>query len=161
MQRKFETSPIVATEETVLGDTCRQNKRREESASSAIFCVSAVPRPKGDNPSLHGSSTSRNRLSPWVVDETTKVYLFVGRRRNDESLSLRRRLGIVSLRGSLSRKTAVSLCKSEGSILCGGGCRRRGSVSVALLNGDGALFDGTGSDSLRSIGGEKDHGLVV
>ena len=30
-----------------------------------------------------------------------------------------------------------------GSILCGGGCRRRGSVSVALLNGDGALFDGT------------------
>ncbi|WZZ68007.1 hypothetical protein YC2023_079377 [Brassica napus] len=39
----------------------------------------------------------------------------------------RRRLGIVSLR----------------SIFCGGGCRRRGSVSVALLNGDGALFDGT------------------
>uniref|UniRef100_A0A0D3E2C6 Uncharacterized protein n=1 Tax=Brassica oleracea var. oleracea TaxID=109376 RepID=A0A0D3E2C6_BRAOL len=38
-----------------------------------------------------------------------------------------RRLGIVSLR----------------SIICGGGCRGRGSVSVALLNGDRALFDGT------------------
>ena len=30
-----------------------------------------------------------------------------------------------------------------GSILCGGGCRGRGYVSVALLNGDGTLFDGT------------------
>ncbi|KAG2291385.1 hypothetical protein Bca52824_038054 [Brassica carinata] len=37
----------------------------------------------------------------------------------------------------------LSLSESEGSILCGGGCRRRGSVSVALLNGDKALFDGT------------------
>ncbi|KAH0856654.1 hypothetical protein HID58_084915 [Brassica napus] len=50
----------------------------------ANLCVSAVPRPKGDNPSLHGSSTSRNRLSPWVVDETTKVSLFVAPRGNED-----------------------------------------------------------------------------
>ncbi|KAF3538228.1 hypothetical protein F2Q69_00019121 [Brassica cretica] len=37
--------------------------------------LSAVPRRNGDNPSLRGSASKRNRLFPWLVDEPTNLSL--------------------------------------------------------------------------------------